>query len=297
MNSISPNQTSTSIPDISGPVLRGAREAHHLTQEQLARTLCLSRKHVDQLENGGMTAFFSLKYRYQVALKVADYLGLKPVDIWVEKPQQADVPNLIEPLVTQQQRLADRLDQPIITEPVSSVLPSQLQSNWLTQHTPKLGYMVLLGILIPVSYFIAQLVITQNNLISPAPLATMASELDKKVTASDAPAINSVEICDLTQFATIPTVSVELPFKKGDNLLVVAKSDQSVCVVDGLNKVSELNLNMQSRQVVVGQAPFIINARDFSGLEIYFQGRQVRYPASWQGPIRLTEGTLKEVVN
>lgn len=123
------------------------------------------------------------------------------------------------------------------------------------------------------------------------------NELDKKIAASDVPAINPVDMCDLTQFASIPAVSVELPLKKGDSLLMVAKSFQPVCVIDGVKKVSTLNLNTEAKQFIVGQSPFTINARDFNGLEIYFQGRQVRYPANWQGPIRLIEGTFKEAVN
>lgn len=295
-----PSQISTSIPDIKGEVLRDARESLRLTQEQLARTLCLSPKHIDQLENNGMTAFFSLKHRYQVALKVAGYLGLEPADISVQIPLLATTSSATETFVEQQPILPDlsnQLGEAIVTEPLASAPPPKGWPNRLALHRSKLVFMVLLGILIPASYLTAELVINRHPLIFPDTVTATLNELDKKVAANDVPAINPVEICDLAQFANIPAVSVESPLKKGDNVLVLAKSDQPVCVIDGVKNVSSLNLSTESKQFITGQAPFIINAPDFSGLEIYFQGRRVRYPSNWQGPIRLIEGTFKEVAN
>lgn len=75
------NKPTLEIPDINGDKLKRARENLGLGQEGLAKALCLSRAHIDQLENNGRKVFFSLKHRYQVALKVADYLGLSDKDI------------------------------------------------------------------------------------------------------------------------------------------------------------------------------------------------------------------------
>lgn len=75
------NKPTLEIPDINGDKLKLARQNLGLSQEELAKAVCLSRAHIDQLENDGRKVFFSLKHRYQVALKVANYLGLSDKDI------------------------------------------------------------------------------------------------------------------------------------------------------------------------------------------------------------------------
>lgn len=67
---------SKSLPDINHLALKSARENRNLSQEQLAKQLCLSTKHIDQLENQTLTVFFSLSHKVQVAKKVARHLAI-----------------------------------------------------------------------------------------------------------------------------------------------------------------------------------------------------------------------------
>lgn len=287
---------SMDIPDIDGYVLKSARESRGLSHDQLAQILCLSPKHIHQLEGGGISVFFSLKHRYQVALKVANYFGLQPSDIWVDKFQLTPAPNSIANEVENEQAVFE-LEETLIHEPQLESNLLKVQSNSRIPYASKLRYVVLLSVLVPVFYWTAESLIIQDSLTSVALVEANSDELDKKLVLSGLSEIKSVDICDLSEFVNIPLVSVELPLKKGDNLFVLAKSDQPICVIDSIKKVSSFNLNAETKQIIVGNPPFIINALNFNGLEIYFQGRKVSYPTNWQGPMKLIEGSTKDAVN
>jgi transcriptional regulator with XRE-family HTH domain len=64
------------IPEIQGEILRAAREKLKLTQAELAKKACLSKMHIIQLEEGGLSSFYSSNLKIRVAKKVSLLLGL-----------------------------------------------------------------------------------------------------------------------------------------------------------------------------------------------------------------------------
>jgi DNA-binding XRE family transcriptional regulator len=64
------------IPEIQGDVLRVAREKLSLTHADLAKKACLSKKHIIELEQGGLSSFYSTDLKIKVAKKVSLLLGL-----------------------------------------------------------------------------------------------------------------------------------------------------------------------------------------------------------------------------
>ena len=64
------------IPEIQGEVLRAAREKLKLTQAELAKKACLSKSHIIELEEGGLSSFYSSNLKIRVAKKVSLLLGL-----------------------------------------------------------------------------------------------------------------------------------------------------------------------------------------------------------------------------
>jgi transcriptional regulator with XRE-family HTH domain len=64
------------IPEIQGEVLRAAREKLKLTQAELAKKACLSKSHIIELEDGGLSSFYSSNLKIRVAKKVSLLLGL-----------------------------------------------------------------------------------------------------------------------------------------------------------------------------------------------------------------------------
>lgn len=94
------------LPEIQGAVLKAAREKLRLDVQDLATKACLSKKHITELEQGGVSSFYSESHKITVAKKVAKILQLDeskvlvhpdgdvaqqeslPFDAAVEDPQQ-----------------------------------------------------------------------------------------------------------------------------------------------------------------------------------------------------------------
>ena len=64
------------LPEIQGKVLKAAREKLRLEVQDLATKACLSKKHITELEQGGITSFYSESHKITVAKKVAKILQL-----------------------------------------------------------------------------------------------------------------------------------------------------------------------------------------------------------------------------
>ena len=64
------------IPEIQGEVLRAAREKLKLTQADLAKKACLSKRHIMELEDGGLSSFYSSNLKIRTAKKGSLLLGL-----------------------------------------------------------------------------------------------------------------------------------------------------------------------------------------------------------------------------
>lgn len=76
--------------EIDGNFIRLAREQQHRSREELARLVCLSHRHIQQLEDGKSSIFFNDRHRYHVALRVADVLNLVPDSFIREINVQSD---------------------------------------------------------------------------------------------------------------------------------------------------------------------------------------------------------------
>jgi transcriptional regulator with XRE-family HTH domain len=64
------------LPEIQGGALKAAREKLRLEIPDLATKACLSKKHITELEQGGISSFYSESHKITVAKKVAKILQL-----------------------------------------------------------------------------------------------------------------------------------------------------------------------------------------------------------------------------
>lgn len=80
--------------EVNRQLLRSTREGLGMSRQVLAHALCLSPKHIEQLEEGGYQSFYSLQHKDQVAKKVARQLGLAEDSIFMDG---YDYPNSWEP--------------------------------------------------------------------------------------------------------------------------------------------------------------------------------------------------------
>jgi transcriptional regulator with XRE-family HTH domain len=74
------------LPDVIGSTLKAAREARKLERPELANLCCLSSKMILELEEGGMSSFYSFPLKINAAKRVGNFLNLAESD-YLEFPQ------------------------------------------------------------------------------------------------------------------------------------------------------------------------------------------------------------------
>lgn len=75
-----PPVKNTPLPEVIGSTLKAAREARRYERSELANLCCLSAKMILELEDGGMTSFYSLKLKINAAKRVGTVLNLSESD-------------------------------------------------------------------------------------------------------------------------------------------------------------------------------------------------------------------------
>ena len=80
----------TPIPDILGSALKAARESRRYERNELASLCCLSAKMITELEEGGMSSFYSYPLKINAAKRVGTLLNLAESD-YLNYPRAAIV--------------------------------------------------------------------------------------------------------------------------------------------------------------------------------------------------------------
>jgi len=82
---------------INGELLRSRREASSWAINDMAIRACLSVKQVRQLEDGGMSSFYSQSVKATAAKKVGAILGLTPDEVFNQSVEPTPSPEATEP--------------------------------------------------------------------------------------------------------------------------------------------------------------------------------------------------------
>lgn len=85
---------------INGELLRLRREARGWALGDLATRACMSVKQIRQLEEGGMSSFYSAAVKMTSAKKVGTLLGLSAEEVFAQEAQVLTEPEAVEPEVT-----------------------------------------------------------------------------------------------------------------------------------------------------------------------------------------------------
>lgn len=72
-------------PEILGSALKTAREKKGLEHKELATVCCLSAKMIRELEDGGMSSFYTFELKLAAARRVGSYLGIAQEDYLLHK--------------------------------------------------------------------------------------------------------------------------------------------------------------------------------------------------------------------
>jgi DNA-binding XRE family transcriptional regulator len=104
-----------STPEIRTEAFTAAREKCALSVEELAHLACLSKKQIQQIENGQSTSFYSPTVKFTAAKKVAKLIQLDEKDAFDFGPQ-AELPFAQAADVIQSELTAAQQDSPVSAE-------------------------------------------------------------------------------------------------------------------------------------------------------------------------------------
>lgn len=270
---------SDSIPEINGEAFRIARETRSLTQKDLAHNLCLSVKHIDELENNKNKVFFSIKHRYQVAQKVADYLNLRAEEAFPELVRDSQLPfDQIDIKKTQDDSL---LEEQLSKEKSIPLLPPHQQSDrakpYVFTGSKKTKYIFGAFTALAISMFAFNLsnFDVATTFANKKPIEV--KQIDESLLIADADQKKVYETyigCNLNGVEPYPYKNEE-PSKPPNYLYAVAKVKARFCVVDAQNIVTDLELESGSAKSVYGTPPFIFISQSLASFDLFYQGNKV----------------------
>ena len=323
----------SAIPEIQGQVLQAARQRLKMKPEDLAAKACLSKKHITQLEEGGISTFYSESHKVTVAKKIGKLLNLEESQflIYSEGDQVSqsslafDAESVDEPVKRHHVEAShvapsnipsvDEIkvtSQPAIEEKVTleNIQSGKRTANKVPLQIPRSA--IKWGLLFLV---VAGLLLTRNDIADvffskPTPVVVPIESVEALPDQS-VPATSTA--ANVTNTAT-PTVAPPLPSELGcpkpdaaiaeyrvadatkaaDFVFIQSKAKQTVCVTDALGKSNQQSMDVGTSYTFTGKAPFTVATNGLSQVAIYFQGRPVRIQGDAVRSIKLQEVKLSQ---
>ena len=285
--------------EVDGERLKIAREALGLSQKELATKLCLSHRHIAELEANQLAIFFTPAHKVQVAKKVGSTLGLQKDDYLIQKKiQEVSKPPKSESISAPSVNLPNEEDlfivgkDPLLIKPKLFLAPILFASAFalgigtqMYSHELSISDLTqMIGLKAPMSqlHTVAAEATRTDEPIATTDDASVNHESEVSL-KSTLPENCFFEASQLTHYQT------STPSKKGEMVYVLSKEPQSVCVIDSQNKVVSMALTAGDSKSFYGQAPFTVVSSDLSKFDLYFQGWKVRPDALGTRAIRLEE--------
>ena len=280
------------IPTIRSLAFVEARERLGLSTEALALSACLSKKQIEQIENGERSAFYSAALKLRSAQKVATILGLEEADyLEVEleaSPDPAEATLESASAATPTLAPAPLLEIEKAPTPIlkSGSAPTDLQIKD-KQRKLFLYASIAAAFVFAIIHF-GNDVVTVSAPVPTAPLVA-APALIKEVSIP-APEPTPVAMIEpnAKPAAVISDVAcpkpennpvmykTSSPSKAGDMVYVQSLSQQVVCVIDAAGKEQSKTLEAGASYSFYGAPPFKLLTANLAQTEIFFQGLRVR---------------------
>ena len=285
------------IPTIRSLAFVEARERLGLSREALALNACLSKKQIEQIENGEQSTFYSAALKLRSAQKVATILGLEEADyleVEIEAPPApaAVVLSEPEPTPTLAPTLAPVLEIEIEKEKVptpilkSGTAPTDLQIKD-KQKKLFLYASVAAAFAFAIIHF-GNDVVTVSTPVPSAPLVAAPALIKEELAlAPEAMPVAMLE-SNAKPTAVISDAAcpkpennpvmhkTSAPSKAGDMVYVQSLSPQVVCVIDAAGKEQSKTLEAGASYSFYGMPPFKLLTANLAQTEIFFQGLRVR---------------------
>ena len=139
----------SSIAYILGENFKKARESKKISIEDLAKEVTLSKKHIEQIENGQSNAFYSESIKIVAAKKIASVLGLSEEEAFEIKQQALDLQITLETpqapakeLLTPKPVTLDRLEQKKLVEESPKAITGKSKENSAAKIVQKISILI-----------------------------------------------------------------------------------------------------------------------------------------------------------
>ena len=278
------------IPTIRSLAFVEARERLGLSTEALALSACLSKKQIEQIENGERSAFYSAALKLRSAQKVATILGLEEADyLEVELEASPDPAEAtLESASAATPTLAPLLEIEKAPTPIlkSGSAPTDLQIKD-KQRKLFLYASVAAAFTFAIIHF-GNDVVTVSAPVPAAPLIAAPALLKEEPSPAPEPtpvamiepnakptAVISDAACPKPENNPV-MYKTGSPSKAGDMVYVQSLSQQVVCVIDAAGKEQSKTLEAGASYSFYGAPPFKLLTANLAQTEIFFQGLRVR---------------------
>lgn len=303
--------------DSCDPVyLRDLRLAAGMEIDVLARTACLSVAQVRALEsNAGGDCFYNHTIRRQAYKRVLMILGAEP--------PRVDVPEGLRDAHQVAEAHLNTLDQIVAMShqpPMNFTLADRVRNTFsiLRDNKQLVGAMTLLvlAVVLFVLYgpmnlvnLTATTVVTPEkiqtvpvaaepaaSMIQPPAIAVAASTASappappSPVVAPSVPAVVAVSPASCAYSSDpLPQLKPYVVRKEGAYVYVVSSASVDLCLVDGNQKATWVQLKAGESRTITGPAPWQLSGTQWKALQIYFQGGRVSIPDEAMQRFKLVE--------
>jgi len=280
--------------------LKNLREAAGLDVAQLAALANLSLGQVRQLEEGGDSYFYSPQIKLQSMRRVLRMLQNQTnAEIVATQVSPEYVPksvNVIDDIIRlSEKNLKNTIDTSLVRRsgnPYKALLtvgagllvvfgllnwqsnqsePQTIFSEWVEPFTAKPVEPVNKVAQTPDSVQVQVVSPPPQPALSPVPLV---AKVDPAVVTAPAQMVSDCKLLDAEPTPASPVAVT----KAGVYVYLIANKDVQVCVDDGKQVRTVLNLKTGEGKTVRGSSPWVIGAVDMASLQVYFQGAKVFFP-------------------
>jgi hypothetical protein len=311
LTSSDPSETKRSVYDTCDPnYLRQLREASGMDWVVLARIACLSVAQVRQLETeGASNLFYSEAIKQQAYKRLLMILGAEPPSVEVPaelldagKVAHAHLDTLDQIVAMSQQppinhSMADTLREwgqtlmhhkqsmaSLMFFVLATVLYAFYGPSFSTNTAPALvkapqDSASVASATAPVAVPVAEPAVLVTP---PASVASVASKSEPVASAplavTPAAVVTNKSSTCVHNTENLPQVTPFVANKEGRYVYVISTTATEICVVDGQQQATVLQLKAGENRSVYGTSPWQVSSPDLSKIQIYFQGGRVTLP-------------------
>ena len=203
------------LPEIQGKLFKAVREKKQIKPEDLAHKACLSKKHIIELEEGGISSFYSEAHKITVARKIAKLLGIDESRVLIHPDGDAMAQTSLALDMEDMSLVNDSSSSDALTGSGAKTLPIEEKVNLeniksgITSVAPQINVQSgkRVGAFVLVGLVLVGLYVTKDNiieLIRPTPEPPKVEAVQEQVAEEVKPEASTTQSAQPVQPAQVP---------------------------------------------------------------------------------------------